>query len=125
MSIVENYRYTAEHEWVSVEGDIATVGITYHAQAELTDIVFVELPKVGKVCAAGDSIAVVESTKTASDIYAPLDGEIIEGNLALEGDPSLVNSAPYEGGWIFKIKLSNLSQLEGLMDAAAYAAHIA
>ncbi len=124
MSIPENYRYTSDHEWISVEGDVATVGITDHAQEELTDIVFVELPDVGRVCDAQEAVAVVESVKAASDIYAPLSGEILEGNEALESDPSLVNTAAHEDGWIFKIRLSDPSQLDSLMDAAAYAAHI-
>ena len=124
MSIPENYRYTSDHEWISVEGDVATVGITDHAQEELTDIVFVELPDVGRVCDAQEAVAVVESVKAASDIYAPLSGEILEGNEALESDPSLVNTAAHADGWIFKIRLSDPGQLDSLMDAAAYAAHI-
>ena len=124
MSVPENYRYTADHEWVSVEGDVATVGITDHAQEELTDIVFVELPEVGRECAAEEAIAVVESVKAASDIYSPIDGEIVEANEALEGDPALVNTAPHSEGWIFKIKVADMAQVEALMDAAAYSAHI-
>lgn len=124
MSIPEHYLYTTDHEWVSVDGDIATVGITDHAQEELTDIVFVELPDEGRVCDAEEAVAVVESVKAASDIYAPVSGEIIEGNADLEADPSLVNSAAHDQGWIFKIRLSDSSQLDKLMDAAAYASHI-
>ena len=124
MSVPGNFKYTADHEWLLVEGDVATVGITDHAQEELTDIVFVELPDVGRECEAEEAIAVVESMKAASDIYAPVDGEIIEANEELEGDPSLVNTDPYAGGWIFKIKLSDLSKIDGLMDATAYSAHI-
>jgi len=124
MSIPENYLYTTDHEWVSVDGDIATVGITDHAQEELTDIVFVELPEAGRTCEAEEAVAVVESVKAASDIYAPVSGEIVEGNADLEADPSLVNSAAHTGGWIFKIRLNDPSQLEGLMDAASYASHI-
>jgi len=124
MSLPENYRYTADHEWISVEGDIATVGITNHAQEELTDIVFVELPEVGRECKAEEGIAVVESVKAASDIYAPIDGEITEANEALEADPALINTAAHDDGWIFKIKISNPAQLDSLMDAAAYLSHI-
>lgn len=124
MSIPENYRYTADHEWLSIEGDIATVGITDHAQEELTDIVFVELPEVGSEVEAEAAIAVVESVKAASDIYAPIDGEIVEANEALEGEPALVNTNPHDTGWIFKIKIADQSQVDALMDAAAYASHI-
>lgn len=124
MSVPENFKYTADHEWVLVEGDVATVGITDHAQEELTDIVFVELPEIGRECDAEEAIAVVESVKAASDIYAPVSGEVVGANEDLESDPSLVNTDPHAGGWIFKIKLSDPSQIDGLMDAAAYSAHI-
>ncbi|GAA5496825.1 glycine cleavage system H protein [Rubritalea squalenifaciens DSM 18772] len=124
MSVPENLRYTADHEWVLLEGDVATVGITDHAQEELTDIVFVELPEIGRECEEEEGVAVVESVKAASDIYAPLAGEIVGANEALEADPALVNTDPHGEGWIFKIKLSDPSQVEGLMDAAAYTAHI-
>jgi glycine cleavage system H protein len=124
MSVPENFKYTADHEWILIEGDVATVGITDHAQEELTDIVFVELPEVGRECDAEEAIAVVESVKAASDIYAPISGEVVGANEELEADPSLVNTDPHAGGWIFKIKLSDPSQVEGLMDAAAYSAHI-
>ncbi|MEP2776931.1 MAG: glycine cleavage system protein GcvH [Luteolibacter sp.] len=108
------------HEWVRIDGDTATVGISDHAQAELTDVVFVELPPVGKTVDAGDPTAVVESVKAASDIYTPLSGEIIEVNPAVEGDPSLVNTAPYGDGWIFKIKLSKPDQVASLLSPEAY-----
>jgi glycine cleavage system H protein len=124
MSVPENFKYTADHEWILIEGDVATVGITAHAHEELTDIVFVELPEVGRECDAEEAIAVVESVKAASDIYAPISGEVVGANEELEADPSLVNTDPHAGGWIFKIKLSDPSQVEGLMDAAAYSAHI-
>lgn len=120
MNVPESFRYTSDHEWVSVDGDIATVGVTDHAQEELTDVVFVELPEVGREASKGDAVAVVESVKAASDIYAPLSGEIIEGNPAAERDPSIVNSDPHGTGWIFKMKIANPAQLEELMDAAAY-----
>jgi len=124
MSIPANLKYTADHEWISMEGDIATVGITYHAQEELTDIVFVELPEIGRVCNAEEGIAVVESVKAASDIYAPLAGEIVEANDGLEADPSLVNTDPHGKGWIFKMKVNDMADLESLMNADAYIAHI-
>lgn len=124
MSVPENFRYTADHEWVLLEGEVATVGITDHAQEELTDIVFVELPEVGRECETEEAIAVVESVKAASDIYAPVAGEIVEANEALEAEPGLVNTAPHTNGWIFKIKVSDIAEVEALMDAAAYNEHI-
>ena len=108
------------HEWARIEGDVATVGISDHAQAELTDVVFVELPELGKTVDATDPTAVVESVKAASDIYAPLSGEVVEVNPAVEGDPSLVNTAPYGDGWIFKIKLSKPDQASDLLTPEAY-----
>ena len=120
MNIPENLRYTSDHEWILLEGDIATVGITDHAQEELTDVVFVELPDEGRSCDAGDPIAVVESVKAASDIYCPIAGEIVAGNTDLEADPSLVNTAPYDGGWIFKVRVNDTAAVEALMDAGAY-----
>ena len=108
-----------------MEGDTVTVGITNHAQEELSDVVFVELPDGGRTCAAGDSVAIVESVKTASDIYCPVAGEIVAVNTDLEADPSLVNTAPYTGGWIFKISLDDTSATESLMDATSYQDHIA
>ena len=120
MNTPENLKYTKEHEWISVEGNVAKIGITDHAQAELTDIVFVELPQNGKQVETGDPVAVVESVKAASDIYAPIDGKIVEGNADLETDPSLVNTSPYEKGWIYKIEISNSSQVEALMTSEDY-----
>jgi glycine cleavage system H protein len=114
--------FTEEHEWISVEGDTATVGITDFAQAQLGDIVFVEVPEAGKQVSKGGDAAVVESVKAASDVYAPVTGEVVEGNQALADDPSLVNSDPEGEGWFFKLRLSDPSQLEGLMDADAYKA---
>lgn len=116
--------YTEDHEWLSVEGTVATIGITDYAQEQLGDIVFVELPEIGKQLAKGDTAVVVESVKAASDVYAPVDGEITEANEALASDPALVNSAPAGDGWLWKMKLSDESQLAGLMDEAAYKAHI-
>jgi glycine cleavage system H protein len=114
--------YTEEHEWIRVEGDEATVGITDFAQGQLGDIVFVELPEAGRQVTKGGEAAVVESVKAASDVYAPVDGEIVEPNPALGDDPSLVNSDPEGEGWFFRLRLSDRSQLEGLMDASAYKA---
>jgi glycine cleavage system H protein len=124
MNIPSDLRYNSSHEWVRLDGDIATVGITDHAQAELTDVVFVELPAVGKKVDLGDPTAVVESVKAASDIYAPLSGEITEGNPEVEADPALVNTDPYGKGWIFKMRLTDAAAASQLMDAAAYAAMI-
>lgn len=119
-NIPDELKYAKSHEWVRLEGDIATIGITDHAQQELTDIVFVELPDVGRQFVAGDACAVVESVKTASDIYAPVGGEVIEINGALDGDPGLVNNGPYEDGWFFKVKISSAADMDALMDATAY-----
>jgi glycine cleavage system H protein len=114
--------YTEEHEWIRVEGDEATVGITDFAQGQLGDIVFVELPEAGRQVVKGGEAAVVESVKAASDVFAPVDGEVTEPNSALGDDPSLVNSDPEGEGWFFRLRLSDPSQLEGLMDADAYKA---
>lgn len=124
MNIPNELRYNSSHEWVRLEGDIATVGITDHAQAELTDVVFVELPAVGRQVDLGDPTAVVESVKAASDIYAPISGEVVEGNPEVEADPSLVNTDPYGKGWIFKMRVKDVAAVEKLMDAAAYGAMI-
>ena len=112
--------FTDEHEWIEVEGEIATVGITDYAQGQLGDIVFVELPAEGAKFQKGDDAAVVESVKAASDVYAPVSGEVVEVNGALEEEPALVNSDAEEEGWFFRMRLSNPSELEGLMDEAAY-----
>ena len=120
MNVPEKLHYTPDHEWVKVDGDVATVGITDHAQEELSDIVFVELPSVGQAVGSGDSIAVVESVKAASDIYSPLGGEIVEINTEVEGDPSILNSSPYEDGWIFKVRFDDAGDLEDLLDAGGY-----
>ena len=114
--------YTDEHEWISVEGGTATVGITDYAQAQLGDIVFVELPALGGNVTKGGEAAVVESVKAASDVFAPVTGTVSEINAALEEDPALVNSAPESDGWFFKLALADPSQLEGLMDVAGYKA---
>lgn len=113
-------RFTEDHEWIDLTGDIATVGITAHAQEQLGDITFVELPDVGRALAKGDAFAVVESVKAASDVFAPLDGEVTEVNAALDENPQLVNEAAEGDGWFARIKLADASAVEALMDQAAY-----
>ncbi|CAN5611485.1 glycine cleavage system protein GcvH [soil metagenome] len=125
MNVPEDLKYSESHEWIRVEGEIGTVGITDHAQAELTDIVFAEPPKVGAKFSAKDAAAVVESVKAASDIYTPVSGEVVEANAALSENSALLNTDPFGDGWIFKIKLSNPAELDGLKDAAAYREQIA
>lgn len=112
--------FTGEHEWIRLDGDIATVGISTHAQEALGDIVFAEVPESGRALNKGDEAAVVESVKAASDVYAPVAGEVIEGNPALADNPGLVNSDPEGEGWFFKLKVADSSELDGLMDEAAY-----
>ena len=124
MNTPNNLRFAASHEWVRLDGDIATVGISDHAQAELTDVVFVELPAMGRRVDAGDPTAVVESVKAASDIYAPIGGEVVEVNPEVEADPSLVNTDPYGKGWIFKLQTKNTAEVDALMDATTYASKI-
>ncbi len=116
--------FTDEHEWIEVEGDTATIGITDYAQSQLGDIVFVEVPAAGTQVTKGADAAVVESVKAASDVYAPIAGTVLEGNPALEEDPALVNTAPETDGWFFKLKVADASELEGLMDEAAYKAFV-
>jgi glycine cleavage system H protein len=118
-------KYTDDHEYLNIEGDVATIGITKHAQEQLGDVVFVELPEVGKVVAKGDEAAVVESVKAAAEVYAPVSGEIVEANGDLEGNPGLVNEDPEGGAWFMKIKLSDKSELDGMMDADGYAKFVA
>ena len=113
-------KFSEEHEWIDIEGDVGTVGVTDYAQEQLGDIVFVDLPEAGKTLAKGDEVAVIESVKAASEIFAPVTGEIVEANDALTDDPSLVNSDAQGAGWFFKIKIADASELEGLMDEAAY-----
>ena len=119
-NIPSDLKFAKSHEWVRVSGDTATVGITDHAQAELTDIVFVELPAVGRQVKSGEACAVVESVKTASDIYSPVSGEIVELNQPVTDNPALVNSEPYAVGWFFKIKLSNPAELNALLSPEDY-----
>ena len=117
--------FTQDHEWISVKGDSATVGITDYAQAQLGDVVFVEVPPAGTEVAKGKEAAVVESVKAASDVYAPVSGTVTEANSELEADPSLVNTSPEGSGWFFKLTLANPGELEGLMDETAYKAFVA
>jgi len=118
--VPDGLRYSKEHEWVKQEGENGRIGITDHAQDELTEIVFVELPKIGKKVKKGDALGVVESVKTVSDIYSPVSGEVIDANKALEDSPQLINQSPYDKGWFALIKLAETSELSGLMDAASY-----
>ncbi|WP_341209608.1 glycine cleavage system protein GcvH [uncultured Sphingomonas sp.] len=117
--------FTEDHEWIDVDGDIGTVGISDYAQSQLGDIVFVEVPDAGRSLGKGDEAAVVESVKAASDVYSPVSGNVLEGNPALTDEPALVNSDPEGEGWFFKITLSDASELDALMDEAAYAAFVA
>lgn len=125
MAYPANYRYTKEHEWVDVKGDVAAIGITDYAQSELGDVVFVEAPKVGAKIEAGKTFGTVESVKAVSDIYAPVSGEVVEANGALHDTPEKINSDPHGAGWLIKVRLSNPAELNGLMDAPAYEAFIA
>ena len=123
-NVPSDLKYAKSHEWVRVTGNLATVGISDHAQHELTDVVFVELPEVRRKIKAGDACAVVESVKTANDIYSPVSGEIAEANTAVVADPALVNSDPYADGWFYKIKLSNPAELNALLSPEQYQAQI-
>ena len=123
-NVPTDLKYAKSHEWVRVAGDVATVGITDHAQHELTDVVFVELPAVGRKVKAGEACAVVESVKTASDIYSPVSGEVLEINPAVVENPALVNSDPFGGGWFYRIKVSQPAELGNLLAPADYAAQI-
>ena len=120
MNVPDGLLYNSSHEWLRLEGDLATVGITDHAQEELTDVVFVELPALGRQLDAGDPTAVVESVKAASDIYAPLAGEVVAVNPDVEAEPALVNTDPYGRGWIFQLRLKNPSDVSALISAADY-----
>lgn len=123
-NVPADLKYASSHEWVRVSGDIATVGITDHAQHELTDIVFVELPQIGRKLAAGEACAVVESVKTASDIYSPVSGEVTEVNQAIADNPALVNQAAFGDGWFYKLKIANAGDLAKLLTPDAYKAQI-
>ncbi len=122
--VPSDLKYAKSHEWVRVAGAVATIGITDHAQHELTDIVFVELPAAGRMLKAGDACAVVESVKTASDVYSPVSGEVVATNPKLAAQPGLVNEQPYAEGWLFQVKLSQPSELEALLSPQAYTAQI-
>ncbi|MGJ5181407.1 glycine cleavage system protein GcvH [Bradyrhizobium oligotrophicum] len=117
--------YTSDHEWLSIEGDVATIGITDYAQAQLGDVVFVELPQVGRALTKAEAAAVVESVKAASDVYAPITGEVVEVNQAIVDEPALVNTDAGGMAWFFKVKIADKGELGGLMDEAAYKAHTA
>lgn len=125
MNVPSELKYRDTHEWVRVEDGVAVVGITDYAQGELGDVVYVELPELGRKVEAGEAVAVIESVKTASDIYAPVSGEIVEVNEALADSPELVNEDPYGKGWLFKIKMADQSELDALLDAEAYKALLA
>jgi len=124
MEFPEEVKYTEEHEWVMVEGDVVTIGITDFAQDQLGDVVFVELPEVGEQLQSGKPFGVVESVKAVSDVYAPVTGEVVEVNDNLPEDPEMINNSPYDEGWMLKIKLSDPTQLDELMDVDAYQAFI-
>jgi glycine cleavage system H protein len=123
-NVPADLKFAKSHEWVRLEGDTATIGITDHAQHELTDVVFVELPAAGRKVAAGEACAVVESVKTASDIYSPLSGEVVAVNTQLAQHPELVNNEPYKGGWFFKLKLAQPSEADRLLNAESYTKQI-
>lgn len=120
MGAPENRKYTRTHEWIALEGDIATFGLTDHAQSELGDITYLELPEVGDAVKAGDAFGVVESVKAASDVYSPVDGEVVEVNSSAVDGPEVINASPYDDAWLVKVKVSDPSQLDSLMDPEAY-----
>lgn len=125
MNVPDELKYSETHEWVRADnGDVVTVGISDYAQLEMTELVYIELPEVGRTFNAGDEVAVVESVKSASDIYAPVSGEIVEVNEKLADEPSTVNNSPFDDGWLFKIKMSDAGQLDGMLTAAAYKENI-
>lgn len=124
MNVPENLKYTADHEWIRLEGQRATIGITDYAQDQLGDVVFVDLPTVGQEVKAGDNLAVVESVKSVSDVYAPLTGRVVEVNQALSDAPEIINQDPYGQGWIAVLELTDPDAVQGLMDGAAYAQHV-
>jgi glycine cleavage system H protein len=122
MAVPKDYKYTRTHEWVKVDGDIATIGITDFAQSELGDITYIELPAVGSTLDKSDSLGVIESVKAASDVYAPISGEVVEDNTTVEEAPETVNSSPFEDAWLVKLRITDPSQLDELLDADAYEA---
>lgn len=117
-------RYSEEHEWISIDGDVGTVGITDYAQEQLGDVVYVELPEIGRVVEKDGEMATIESVKAASEIFAPVSGEVVEVNSALDDEPALINGAAEAGGWIVKLRIADAGELDGLMDAAAYKAFV-
>lgn len=125
MKIIDTLKYTPNHEWLKVEGEEALVGVTDFAQSQLGDIVFVEVETVGELIGKGESFGTIEAVKTVEDIYLPVSGEILEFNEALSANPELINKEPYEGGWVVRIKMTNPAEIEALLDAAAYEAHVA
>jgi glycine cleavage system H protein len=124
MSIPADLKYSTSHEWVRLDGDVATCGITHHAQDALGDVVYVEMPEVGDDVSKGTGAAEIESVKAVSDIYAPVSGEVVEVNEAIEDGPEAVNADPYGGGWLFKVRITAPGEVDGLMDAKGYADHI-
>ena len=118
--VKEDLKYTKSHEWIKIKDDIAVVGITDHAQAELTDIVFVELPEIGKEIKKGEELCVVESVKSVSEIYAPVSGKIVKVNSKLEDSPEIINESPYDDGWLVELEISDKSEVDSLLDAAEY-----
>lgn len=120
MTFPENLKYTKEHEWIKIEGDTGVIGITEYAQGELGDVVFVDLPQIGKQVKQGDSFGTIEAVKAVSDLYAPVSGEVLETNNELEKTPELINKEPYGKGWIIKLKLSNKGEVDNLLDPKAY-----
>jgi len=124
VSYPNDLKYTPTHEWVRVDGDVATVGISWFAQDQLGDVVYVDLPEVGRAVSKGESVAEIESTKTVSGIFTPVSGEVVEVNEELSGSEEQVNRSPYDGGWLFKVRLSNSDELGGLLDSAAYQASV-
>lgn len=120
MTVPKDYKYTRTHEWVKIDGDVATIGITDFAQSELGDITYIELPPVGSSLNQSDSLGVIESVKAASDIYSPISGEVIEDNADVESTPEMVNSSPFDSAWLVKLRVTDESQIDGLLDADAY-----
>jgi glycine cleavage system H protein len=125
VSYPSDLKYTPSHEWVRLDGDVATVGITFFAQDQLGDVVYVDLPEVGRAVSKGESVAEIESTKTVSGIYTPVSGDVVEVNEELSGSEEQVNKSPYDGGWLFKVRVSDPGELAGLLDSAAYQASVA
>jgi len=124
MNVLDNLKYTEDHEWLKIEGDIAYIGITDYAQEQLGDIVFIEVNTIGETLSKGDTVGTIEAVKTVSDIYMPVSGEVLECNSDLEDNPDIINEDPYDAGWIIKVKLTDISEINALLDAEAYKAII-